>query len=334
MIDVYLTIDTECSMGGAWASSRRSPVTPARGVLGVKGAHRYGAPLIMDLLEEHGLRGTFFAEVFAAPVVGEAPLGAAYREIIARGHDVQLHLHPVFRYYERLREGLITAQQVPPHMDRIGSHSPAAQLELLEEGAAVFERLVGRRPVAFRAGNYAADHATLDALEKVGVRYDTSFNAAYLGSSCLITGVAPTNSPWRTGSLWEVPVTVFTTGRGRLAGRKPLEISAVSFLEIRSVLEQAERLGLGSVTMVLHSFSLFKKADVQFTRIRPDHLLIRRMRRLCRYLGDHRARFRVTTFADLPEPRMDPPGLPLPRMGAMLPAARRIIQGLNRPYWV
>lgn len=334
MIDVYLTIDTECSMGGAWASSSRSPVTPARGVRGVKGAHCYGAPLIMDLLEEHGLRGTFFAEVFAAPVVGEEPLGAAYREIAARGHDVQLHLHPVFRYYERLRKGLITSQELPPHMDRIGSHSPAAQLELLEEGVTLFERLVGRRPVAFRAGNYAADHATLDALEKVGVRYDTSFNGAYLDSSCLIAGMLPTNSPWRIGSLWELPVTVFTTGRGRLAGMKPLEISAVSFLEIRGVLEQAERLGLGSVTMVLHSFSLFKKADVQFTRIRPDHLLIRRMRRLCRYLGDHRARFRVTTFADLPQPRIDPPGLPLPQMGAMLPATRRIIQGLNRPYWI
>jgi hypothetical protein len=115
---------------------------------------------------------------------------------------------------------------------------------------------------------------------------------------------------------------------------KPLEISAVSFREIRSVLEQAELLGMGTATMVLHSFSLFKKADVQFSHIRPDRLLISRLRRLCQYLGANRDRFKVTTFADRPEPREDPPGLPLPRLGVFLPMARRVIQGLNRPYWV
>lgn len=334
MLDVYLTIDTECSMGGAWASPSRSPVTPERGILGASGARRYGTPLIMNLLEEHGLRGCFFVEMFAAAVVGEGPLSDACQAILARGHDVQLHLHPVFHYYERYRKGLIGADELPDHMDRIGRHSPEQQLELLEEGVRVFERLIGRKPLAFRAGNYAADHTTLAALEQVGIRYDTSFNAAYLGGGCLITGVPPTNSPWASGSLWEMPVTVFSTGTSLFSGLKPLEISAVSFWEIESVLDQAERLGMGSVTMVLHSFSLFKKADSQFSRIRPDRLLIRRMRRLCRHLGSNRHRFRVTTYSDLPTPRVDPPGLALPRMGLLVPAARRVVQGLNRPFWV
>ena len=334
MLRVYVTIDTECSMGGAWESPTRAPVTPDRAILGARGLCRYGVPLIMDLLEEHGLRGTFFVEVFAGAVVGNALLSDAYREILARGHDVQLHLHPVFRYYDRFKRGLIAADQLPGHMDLIGRHAPSQQLELLEEGVCIFERLVGRKPVAFRAGNYAADHATLAMLEKIGIRYDTSFNAAYLGSTCLITDVGVTNSPWRTGSIWEIPVTVFSTGAGPLLGVKPLEIGAVSFREIRSVLEQAELLGMGTVTMVLHSFSLFKKADFQFSHIRPDRLLITRLRRLCQYLGANRDRFRVTTFADRPEPRVDPPGLPLPRLGVLLPVARRVMQGLNRPYWV
>jgi hypothetical protein len=90
---------------------------------------------------------------------------------------------------------------------------------------------------------------------------------------------------------------------------------------------------MGCVNMILHSFSLFKKSDSQFSRIRPDHLLIRRLKRVCGYLGAHRERFRVITFSDLPEPRADAPGTPLPRMGVLLPATRRLIQGLNRPYW-
>ncbi|HEY7652073.1 MAG TPA: hypothetical protein VIG07_04565 [Methylomirabilota bacterium] len=334
MIDVYLTVDTECSVGGALTSPGLEPVGPERAILGVSGPRRYGTPLIMDILEEHGLRATFFAEVFASEVVGEPALAGAYREILARGHDVQLHLHPVFHYYALLKRGLIAADRLPERMDHIGRRPADIQLALLREGVAIFERLVGRSPSAFRAGNYAADDATLSGLEKVGIRYDSSFNAAYLGRSCLIGGTRPANSPWRAGALWEIPVTVFATGSGRLAGMKPLEISAVSFREMKSVLEQAERLGMGCVNMILHSFSLFKKVDAQYSRIRPDRLLIRRLRALCRFLRRGPERFRVITFADAPEPRPDPPGIALPRMGTLLPAGRRVVQGINRFYWV
>jgi hypothetical protein len=134
--------------------------------------------------------------------------------------------------------------------------------------------------------------------------------------------------------VWEIPLTVCRTGVGRLAGLKPLDIGAVSFMEIKRALNQAGQLGMTSVTMILHSFSLFKKADIQFQRIRPDRLVIRRFKKLCRYLGEHRDRFRVVTFADRPEPKPYPPGTPLPDLGYVLPSARRLVQGLNRPYWL
>src|SRR5438105_4947172 len=69
MVDVYLTIDTECSMGGAWDNPQLEPVAPERAILGKIGAQYYGTPLIMDILEESGLRGTFFIEVLATHVV-------------------------------------------------------------------------------------------------------------------------------------------------------------------------------------------------------------------------------------------------------------------------
>ena len=332
MLDVYLTIDTECSMGGAWNSPGVEPVGPERAILGRAGAHRYGTPLIMDILEAHGLRGVFFAEMFASAVVGDAPLAEAYREIRARGHDVQLHLHPVFHYYAGLERGRISADQVPSPIDQIGTQPLETQIGLIEEGMSIFDRLVGGPPMAFRAGNYAASDATLAALDKLGFRYDSSFNAAYHGTSCRISGPRSINAPWEAGSLWEVPVTVFTTGAGRFRRMKPLEISAVSFLEIRRVLEQAERLAMGTVTMILHSFSLFKAADAQLSRLRPDRLVIRRLRRLCGYLAAHRARFRVRTFSEAPEPRVDPAGIGVPEMGTLLPAGRRLLQALNRPY--
>jgi peptidoglycan/xylan/chitin deacetylase (PgdA/CDA1 family) len=334
MLDVYLTIDAECSMGGAWNSPGTEPVPPERAILGRAGPHRYGTPLIMDILEAHGLRGVFFAETFASEVVGDGPLAHAYQEILARGHDVQLHLHPVFHYYASLEHGRIAPSEVPYPIDDLGARSLDVQLELIGEGMATFRRLLGRSPVAFRAGNYEASDTTLTALGRLGIRYDSSFNAAYQGTSYRISNPGSVNSPWEAGPVREIPVTVFSTGAGRFSALKPLEISAVSFLEIRKVLEQAERLGLGTVTMVLHSFRLFKTADAQFTRLRPDRLVIRRLRRLCRFLTDQRGRFRVRTFSEAPEPRVDRPGAGLPSMGTLLPSARRLLQALNRPYRV
>ena len=334
MVDVYLTIDTECSMGGAWDTPGRRPVGPERAILGCDGAHRYGTPLIMDILEAAGLRGVFFAEMFAGPVVGEEALAAAYQGILARGHDVQMHLHPVFHYFAALRQGRIVAQELPARLDDMAAFPLGTQIELIEKGIEIFQRLLGRRPVAFRAGNYAASDTTLGALEKSGIRYDSSYNAAYRGRSCLISGAPGANSPWAAGSLWEIPVTVFETGARPLVGLKPLEVSAVSFLEVKSVLEQAERLGMGTVTMILHSFSLFKPADVQYSRLRQDRLVTSRLRRLCRFLGEHRDRFCVRTLSELPKPRRDPATVRMPTMGTLVPAVRRVLQALNRPYWV
>jgi peptidoglycan/xylan/chitin deacetylase (PgdA/CDA1 family) len=333
MPDVHITIDAECSMGGAWTNPGYEPVGPERAVLGRVGGASYGTPLIMDILEEHGLRGTFFVEVLASTVLGERALAEAYETVLRRGHDAQLHAHPVYRYYAKVRQGALTESQLPPEMDLIGSLAPDVQRELLEEARDIFVRLTGKKPTAFRAGNYGASLETLRVLDEMGFTHDSSFNAAYTNGMCLVSPGMVTNTPWQVGGLWEVPVTTFQTGSRIRTKVKPLDIAGVSFPEIRRVLEQAERTGPGTVTMVLHSFSLLKRADVQFRRMKPDRLVIRRFQRLCRFLGSERDRFPVRTFADAREPRTEAPAAPLPAMGTLLPAWRRLVQGVNRFYW-
>ena len=274
MVNVYITVDTECSLGGAWENPQWKPVRPDKAVLGKIGSTLYGLPLIMDILEEHGLRATFFTEVFIRDLLEGAELADAYVPILRRGHDAQLHLHPVFHYYREVTEGRLRREDLPPRMDLIGGLPFDTQIELLKKGRSIFCDIFGSIPVAFRAGCYGASMATLDALAKVGIDYDTSFNAAYLGDSCLMGPKKPTNIPWRSGSVWEIPVTTFETGAGSMRGLKPLEISAVSLWELQGVLEQAEHLGQEIVTVILHSFSFLKRADVQYRNMRPDHLVI------------------------------------------------------------
>src|SRR5689334_20312299 len=124
---LYFTIDTETSMGGAWSHPQYRPLPLDLTVFGKCGGSSYGIPLIMDILEEHDFRGTFFTEVFCSYNVGPEPVAAALRTIMARGHDAQLHLHPEQRFYrdylrggERREEGLMFAFPAAEQASLIG----------------------------------------------------------------------------------------------------------------------------------------------------------------------------------------------------------------------
>ena len=333
MVDVYITIDTECSMGGAWNDAGLRPVPPERAILGKVGTRFYGTPLIMDITEENGLRGTFFIEVLALPVVDQQQMADAYGDIARRGHDAELHVHPVYSFYRDVLQGKLRRDQLPQHMDWIGRLPPEKQVQLLLDGSNTFRQLVGKEPVAFRAGCFGASGSTLSALLQVGILYDSSFNRAYLGEACAIESRG-TNAPWKADGVWEVPVTNFETGSGSLRGLKPLDVGAVSLIEMQRVLHEAARVGLSPVVILLHSFTLFKTRDAQFRDLRPDRLVIRRFRGLCRFLRENSKNFRVVTFAD--QPQFSPDSLRdyIPKMGSILPLCRKLVQGINRAYWI
>lgn len=320
-------------MGGALDNPTRKPVSPERAILGrVKSSH-YGTPLIMDILERNGLRGTFFLEVFGSQVVDLRQITDAYRQIVSRGHDVQLHLHPVYHYYRLLQQGCITRGQLPQHPDLIGTLPLAKQVQLLGEGIGLFRDITGKSPVAFRAGCFGASKTTLTALSEVGIEYDTSFNATFVGTSCLMDGQDPSNIPWRVGPVLEVPVTNFRVGFGAVGGLKPLDLAGVSWLEIMRVLNLAARYDSPAVVVILHSFSFLKRRDVQFETARADYLVIKRFEALCRYLRTNAQRFQVTTFGD--RPKFNSPSIDeLPNLGWLLPAGRKLVQAVNRVYWV
>ena len=333
MVDVYITIDTECSMGGAWNDAGVRPVPPERAILGKVGNSYYGTPLIMDILEENGLKGVFFIEVLATPVVDERQMADAYGQIVSRGHDAELHLHPVYSFYSDFLAGKIKRDQLPPNMDLIGRLPLEKQIELLREGNCLFRKLVGKEPVAFRAGCFGASSSTLAALQQAGIPYDSSFNRSYAGETCTIESPS-TNVPWQQGGVWEVPITNFETGAFSLRNLKPLDVGAVSLLEMQSVLKQAARAALSPVVILLHSFTLFKWRGVQFHDLRPDRLVIGRFRGLCRFLRDNAKNFRVVTFADQPIFLPDAQQDYIPKMGSFVPFCRKLVQGINRAHWI
>ena len=53
----------------------------------------YGVPLIVDKLEAHGFKGTFFVSPYC-PAQLKDKMFSNLNFLISRGHDIQLHTHP------------------------------------------------------------------------------------------------------------------------------------------------------------------------------------------------------------------------------------------------
>jgi peptidoglycan/xylan/chitin deacetylase (PgdA/CDA1 family) len=314
-------------MGGAWANPAYAPVSLNRLVFGEYDSHYFGIPLIMDILEEHGFRATFFAEVFCAYILGYEKVEKVFRTIADRGHDAQLHVHPIYRFY---RDRL--AGRPAPEMDLMFQLPLEKQRELIREAVSLFRELSGRAPRAFRAGCYGASEITLTALREDGIEIDSSYNLTYLGSSCGFK-VQPLNAPRMLEGVWEFPVTVF-----RLPGSskwKPLEISAVSVGEILATIRCLQEAGARDVVLVLHSFSLLKNLGLRCDHYRPDNIVIHRLRKLCVMLSHLREEVEVGVLGEANLHSTDPqqPQM-VPSIGCLRPAMRKIVQGVNRLPWL
>jgi peptidoglycan/xylan/chitin deacetylase (PgdA/CDA1 family) len=324
---VYITIDTETSMGGAWRNPAYAPLPVSGPIFGEYKAKYYGIPLIMDILEEFGFRATFFTEVFCGHLIGYDQVEKVLRAIIDRGHDAQLHLHPIYHFYrEALRGG------PRREIDLMFQLSESEQHDLIGEGVALFQKLSGVSPRAYRAGCYGGSETTLRVLKSHGIEIDSSYNLAYLNLTCGFK-TPFLNSPVMIEGVREFPVTVFRVpGAG---GYKPLEISAVSVAEMLGTLRHLRQIGCRDAVMVLHSFSLLKNQGIRYEGRRPDNIVIRRFRKLCAALASLRDEIEVTTLGnvDLPSCALGQPQL-APTVGVMWPMVRKLVQGVNRLPWI
>jgi peptidoglycan/xylan/chitin deacetylase (PgdA/CDA1 family) len=323
---VYITVDTEC------AEERlvRGTLQPALGydlrVWGRFANHdeELGIPLIMRELEAEGLRATFFVEPFGARHFGIDGLAAVCRAIRARGHDVQLHAHPMQQRPCFRSEGVAA----PP--DDLCAYDVDGQTELLRRGLDTLEEAgVPRAELrAFRAGNFGADERTWEAMARCGLTVSSNSNPNYGKRNCKI--------PWRGNpglfdtekGVFELPVSNFSDGNG---GFRHLQIMAVSLAEMKDYLVQAHALGIREITLFTHSFEFFYIDDLSRRHARVSTINVSRLRGLARFLRANAGRFEVETVGDLarrgPVPSPAPAGLPrlkrLHQLGRMLEQLRK-----------
>jgi len=289
MTDVLITIDTELS-----ASRHRRGASLdaniAASIHGEVGEGRFGIGWQMDRLEAHGLRGVFFVDPMPACVVGDGFLGDIVGPIVARGHEVQLHIHS---------EWLALAAGSPRPIRTgqfIRDFSATDQATMIRDAARLLIGAGAPKPVAFRAGNYAASDETLSALAREGILWDSSFNADYLGDACRISLPAHSNAPVRHEGLIEVPVSGLNDRPGSF---RPAQVCALSQWEMSAALDHAAAVRQPTFVVVSHSFEMLSR-----DRKRANRMVIARFEHLCRHIAGHDG-LRSLGFRDLDPTAVD-----------------------------
>lgn len=335
-MNVYFTVDTESSMGGAWRHSERRPLKADRHVFCRIGGQDYGIGLISRILSHYGFHATYFIETLATLVNGQQDTRGIFDYLLERGEDVQLHIHPTYHFYaeELAARAAGTSYHPPPANDLLGGLEEQQQMELLEQAAVLFHRFAGRRPAAFRAGCFAADRRTLRCLRRLGIALDSSFNPCCSNYSFTGEKLEP-NRVRKLEGVWELPVTVARTPVPEgYYGYKMADPVSLSVTELRSMLEIGAARGQEHFVIVFHSFSLVKPKNEMYGVMRPNRIVIRRLEKLMEYLANRRDLYRVSTFAELAGGLAEDVAAPVTELGLVAAGLRKFVQGLNSYYWV
>ncbi len=333
---VFLTIDTELSMGGAWANASLRPVPSERRIFCRVGGDDHGIGWLCDQLNRRKLCATFFVEVFSALVEGEAATRRWISFLIDQGQDVQLHTHLNFYYYSRQAQrdagnGFRT--------DNLADLAAGERYELLNRACDLFETLAGRRAVGYRAGNWRGDRALLADLARAGIALDSSFNPALQGLGSFDGETMELDTIQSVAGIRELPLTVAVQrlpGSRTARNLRPFDLMSLSRAEIQKILDDAWTNRLPYVMAVLHSFSGVKAADVQYSRMRPNHVVQRRVQFFLDHICAHPDRFQMSSIkeaASVPDILVNKGRPALSDLGVFRPLLRTAVQAVNNLYW-
>lgn len=308
MTAVYITIDTEYSVGlAARLGLGARGENFARSIACETSAGAVGIFHQMDVMERNGLRGVFFVDPMPALVWGLEAIRAVVEPIVVRGHDVQLHLHT---------EWLALAGRKNPLDGRTGQHLHCFgyedQVTLIGLARDYLVAAGAPPPVAFRAGNYAADDNTLLALRHHGIRYDSSHVPGIANSDCRITLGARDHRVVRHQGAIEVPVGSIRS----LRGLRHAQVTALSAWEMGAALRYAVKHHVPMLTIVTHSFELLSR-----DRSRINSIVRDRFEKFCETVA-HTAGARGATFASRPPQIGDETGCAAMPLSEIRAAAR------------
>ena len=293
--EICITIDTEFSIGGAFANPCAARPIGEEHVYCPAGGEAHGLPFLLRTFREFGTRATFFVEALNACHFGDRPMGRIVDEIVAAGQDAQLHVHPCWLHFRHPDWAEKLAGDPPD--DSCAGRTPAELDEIIGEALDVFGRWNAPRPIALRTGNLHADLGTYSAMARQGLRIASNLGVA------LFRPADPSLHVYGGGrwiqDVLELPVLSYVQlALARLRRYRLLTITAASWPETRALLYRARAAGLSPIVILTHPFEFVKTGRNGRGRTGANRINQRRLERLCRFLAENDDGFVATSFVE------------------------------------
>ncbi len=298
-MDVFLTFDVEIWCDGWSDLDRKFPDAFRRYVYGRSRHGDCALPLTLRILQDHGLRGTFFVEPLFAMRFGLEPLREVVGLLLSAKQDVQLHLHP--EWVDEASPPLLPA--ATSKRPNLSQYSLDEQIALLRLGKGLLESAGAVPPCAFRAGNYACSRETLTALNVAGLRFDSSVNPSRPWSGSDLSLDERGQRILDIDGIVEYPITVFFDRPRHL---RQVQVGSSSLAEMTYLLRRAAEQPRNAFVIVSHNFEMLVPGSSEC-----DRMVVRRFVGLCDYLARRRETCptRIFPAADGVPDKAEPPAL-------------------------
>lgn len=314
---VFLTFDVEIWCDGWNDLDAQFPARFDRYVYGRSARGSYALPKTLEILERNGLHGVFFVEPLFAARFGVEHLQRIVQMIRSAGQEIQLHLHP--EWTDEIRPAIIDNCTVK--RQHLCYYTLDEQTALIAYGKKLLEDAGSGQLTAFRAGSYAANRDTFEALRRNGLHFDSSLNRCFAISTPELLNAHRSETSFQIAGITTFPVSSFRDGLGY---ERPAQVGACSFQELRDAIWSAKTQGRKHFVIVSHNFEMLKPN----TSI-PDPFVSRRFAKLCAFLAGHRDDFALSGFA-AHHPEADLPTEGMLRSSLASTAQRHFEQVLRR----
>lgn len=272
-MDLVITVDAEAAHGDDPLNQMMWGRVPGE-------SQEYGISLICDICEKHGLRATFFLDVYEYTFYGKEAMKEVATYLTQRGHDVQLHTHPAWspedsRDSTRVRNMKRDKSCFDPERPWMYQYSLEEQTDIIRHGKELLEEWTGESIVAHRSGGYGFNRDTLLALGRNGISVDSSMYPGH--PNCLYAPAENVGDEY--DGILEIPVTFLVVDyyldfrlfkKYRKTVNAKTDIDSVPIQFLKTFVSMGLDQGQPGITLFMHSYS-FLKYNGQFNRFIPNH---------------------------------------------------------------
>ena len=215
---------------------------------------------ILKMMSKFNFRAVFFVNVFEESIWNKDVMIKICKNISATGGDLQLHVHPVWRYNKSKKH--------------LWQYALDEQIKIIKDGKELLKEWTGEYPLAHRAGAYGLNNDTLKALRINNISIDSSM--FYSHPNCKVTWTK--NKVVEKNGTVEIPVTGFYRNTcwkfGPLTFKKrrkfiKTDIDWATLDELKYFVEKAKKHDIRVMNLFMHSYSLLK-FDQNFSNAEPD----------------------------------------------------------------